>query len=69
MHALQPRHIKLKPEEIKKLLEKYNISRSQLPKIRIDDPALPEGCVIGDVVKIERIEEEKIVLYYRVVVP
>ena len=69
MHALQPKHIKLKPEEVKKLIEKYNISRSQLPKIRINDPALPQGCIPGDVIKIERIEEDKIVPYFRVIVP
>lgn len=69
MHVLQPKHIKLKPEEVKKILEKYNISLSQLPKIRVDDPALPQGCVPGDVIKIEREENEKIQSYYRVVVP
>jgi len=67
MHALQPKHIKLKPEEVKKLLEKYNISLSQLPKIKSTDPALPEGSMPGEVIKIERIEDEKIVHYYRVV--
>ena len=68
MHILQPKHIKLKPEEIKKLIEKYNLSLSQLPAIKIEDSALPEGCVKGDVIKIERKEEDKINLYFRVVV-
>ena len=68
MHILQPKHIKLKLEEVKKLLEKYNISLSQLPKIKIEDPGLPEGCTVGDVIKIERKEEEKNHIYYRVVV-
>ena len=67
MHKLQPKHTKLKPEEAKKILEKYNLSLSQLPKIKHDDPALPQGCTPGDVVKIERKEEDKINLYYRVV--
>ncbi len=67
MHALQPKHTKLKPEEVKKLLEKYNISISQLPKIKSTDPALPEGSMSGEVIKIDRIENEKIVPYYRVV--
>ena len=67
MHVLQPKHTKLKPEEVKKLVEKYNISLSQLPKIKSEDPAVPEGCVPGDVLKIERKEEDKIYLYYRVV--
>ena len=68
MHVLQPKHTKLKPEEVKKLLEKYNIALSQLPKIRVNDLGLPEGCVIGEVIKIERKDGEKINLYYRVVV-
>jgi len=67
MHILQPKHIKLKPEEVKKLLVKFNISVSQLPKIKSDDPAAPEGCVQGDVLKVERKEEDKINTYYRVV--
>ena len=69
MHALQPKHTKLKPEEAKKLLDKYNISLSQLPKIKSTDPALPEGCMPGEVIKIERIESDKVVPYFRVVVP
>lgn len=68
MHILQPKHSKLKPEEVAKLLEKYNISLSQLPKITISDPALPAGCEAGDVIKIERKEESKINEYMRIVV-
>ena len=68
MHILQPKHTKLKSEEVKKLIEKYNISFSQLPKIKKDDPALPEGVEIGDVFKIERKDEGKNIIYFRVVV-
>ena len=68
MHILQPKHSKLKPEEVKKLVEKYNITVSQLPKISSKDPALGEGFVQGEVLKIERKEEGKSVVYYRVVV-
>ncbi len=68
MHILQPKHIKLKPEEVKKLLERYNISLSQLPIIKLGDPGLPEGTNKGDVLKIERKDDEKINVYYRVVV-
>jgi len=57
----------LKPDEVKALLEKYNISLSQLPKVKHDDPALPQGCMVGEVVKIERKEEDKTYLYYRVI--
>lgn len=66
MHALQPKHTKLKADEVKKLLAKYNISLSQLPKIKVDDPVLPEGTSPGEVFKIERKEGDKINVYYRV---
>ncbi len=67
MHDLQPKHIKLKPNEIEELSRKLNISPSQLPKIKSDDPALPEGCERGQVVKIVREVEGKARSYYRVV--
>ena len=67
MHILQPKHTKLKPEEVKNLLEKYNISLAQLPKIKIGDPALHENAITGEVVKIERKEEDKTHIYFRVV--
>ena len=74
MHILLPKHSKLKPQEANELLKKFNISVAQLPKISIIDSALPEGCNIGDIVKIERKEENEqkgeinINLYFRVVV-
>ena len=70
MHILQPKHIKLKEKEAEELLEKLNISKAQLPKILSSAPGLPEGCSVGDIIKIERKEpeSEKINLYYRVVV-
>ncbi len=67
MHALQPKTTKLKPQEVKDLLKKYNISISQLPKIKSTDPALQEGTAPGEVIKIERKEEDKVQTYYRIV--
>ncbi len=67
MHILQPKHIKLKSDELQTLLKKYNISISQLPKIKEDDPCVPENSAKGDVLKIERKEEDKIITYYRVI--
>ncbi|MBS3081251.1 DNA-directed RNA polymerase subunit H [Candidatus Pacearchaeota archaeon] len=68
MHILQPKHTKLKPEEVERLISELNISLVQLPKIRINDPALPEGCNVGDVIRIERkTEEGKKSFYYRVI--
>ena len=64
MHVLQSKHSKLNEKDVIQLLEKLNISKAQLPKILSSDPGLPEGCQIGDVIKIERKEET----FFRVVV-
>jgi len=68
MHILQPKHIKLNKEESEKLLSWLNISKAQLPKILLSDPALPNNCELGDIIKIQRKEGDKIKIYYRVVV-
>jgi DNA-directed RNA polymerase subunit H (RpoH/RPB5) len=68
MHVLQPKHIKLNEKEAEKFIEKLGISKNQLPKIFSSDPALPEGCQRGDIIKIERKEGDKINEYFRVVV-
>lgn len=68
MHILQSKHSKLNEKDSEKLLKDFNISKSQLPKILSTDPALPEDCILGDVIKIERKDGDKINLYYRVVV-
>jgi DNA-directed RNA polymerase subunit H len=64
MHVLQPKHTKLNTDEADKVLAKFNIALAQLPKISKKDPALPEGCDTGDVVKISRADED----YFRVVI-
>ena len=70
MHILQPKHVKLKEKEVEELLDRLNISKAQLPKILATDPALPEGCEIGDIIKLERKDPEmdELVFYYRVLV-
>jgi len=68
MHILQPKHFKLSEKDSKELLERLNISKSQMPKIYSNDPALPEGCQVGDVIKVERKDGDKIYFYFRVVV-
>ena len=68
MHILQPKHTKLSEKQAQEILEKYNVSKAQLPKILSSDPALPEGCSVGDMVQIERKEKDKVNLYFRVVV-
>jgi len=70
MHYLQPKHSKLSKEEKTKLLAKLNISLSQLPKIFQSDPAIiNSNFEIGDIIKIERKDEEgNVQEYLRVVV-
>lgn len=68
MHIFQPKHSKLNKKEEQELLETLNISKTQLPKIKSTDPALPEGSVIGDIIKIERKDDDEINNYYRVVI-
>lgn len=67
-HILQPKHTILKQEDVEKILQKYNVSLAQLPKIKITDPAIPEGSNVGDVIKIERKDESGTHIYYRVAV-
>jgi len=67
-HILQPKHTKLSKKEGEELLKNLNVSKAQLPKIYADDSGLPEGCEVGDIIKIERKSEDKTSYYYRVVV-
>ncbi len=68
MHILQPKHNKLNEKEAEELLVRLNISKAQLPKMLFTDPCLPEGCIVGDIIKIERKEGDKVNTYFRVVV-
>ena len=68
MHILQPKHSKMSEKEAKEIFKKYNVSSTQLPRIRIADKALPAGIKVGDIIKIERKGESGKTLYYRVVV-
>jgi len=55
MHNLVPKHTILTEEEAKEVLEKYNISAFQLPKMYVTDKvAIRIGAKAGDIVKIER---------------
>jgi DNA-directed RNA polymerase subunit H len=54
-HILVPKHERLEQEEKKQILEKYNVSIKQLPKIKRKDPAIKDMDVeVGDVIKITR---------------
>ncbi|KDS92145.1 DNA-directed RNA polymerase subunit H [Halorubrum saccharovorum] len=53
-HELVPDHVLLEPEEVDEVLAEYDVKRTNLPKIKRTDPALPDEAEVGDVVKIVR---------------
>jgi DNA-directed RNA polymerase subunit H len=54
-HVLVPKHDKCSEKEKTEVLEKYNISLKQLPRISKKDPAIVHLDVeAGDVIKITR---------------
>ena len=69
-HTLVPEHSIVKDEsEIDEVLREYDIRRTDLPKIKRTDPALPEDAATGDVIRIvrdSRTTEQAVV--YRLVV-
>ncbi len=69
-HELVPDHVLLDdPEEVDAVLAEYDVKRTNLPKIKRTDPALPDEAEVGDVVKIVRNSRttEKAVVYRLVV--
>ena len=68
-HTLVPEHTVLDDDVIEDVLAEYRIDRTDLPKIKRKDPALPDDAAVGDVVKIvrdSRTTDEAVV--YRLVV-
>lgn len=68
-HILVPVHTKLNKTETEEVLNKYNITKIQLPKILLTDPGIahlkPE---VGDIIMIERKSKTRgESVYYRVV--
>jgi len=53
-HQLVPEHRVLEELELEEVLAEYSIDRTELPKIRNGDPALPAEAAPGDVVEITR---------------
>ncbi|MFP4590557.1 MAG: DNA-directed RNA polymerase subunit H [Halobacteriales archaeon] len=53
-HTLVPEHRVMEEAEVDELLSEYDVDRTDLPKITANDPALPEGAGVGDVVEIVR---------------
>jgi DNA-directed RNA polymerase subunit H len=54
-HELVPEHTVLDdPDRVDEVLSEYNVSKTNLPKITVSDPALPDEAEPGDVVEIVR---------------
>ena len=54
-HDLVPKHILLKPNEAKEVLERYHIKPFQIPYVKSTDPAVRAiGAKPGDIVKVIR---------------
>ena len=53
-HALVPEHELLSESEVEDVLEEYGAKRTDLPKIKVSDPALPDEADVGDVIRITR---------------
>jgi len=69
-HRLVPKHTVLTEERKQEILDQYNISPGQLPRIRLSDPAVKQiAAKVGDVVEIERISPTAGITYaYRYVI-
>ena len=69
-HELVPDHVLLDdPEDVEAVLAEYDVKKTDLPKIKRTDPAIPDDAEVGDVVKIirnSRTTDEAVV--YRLVV-
>jgi DNA-directed RNA polymerase subunit H len=53
-HELVPEHRILDEEDLDDVLAEYDIDRTDLPKIKRTDSALPDGAEVGDVIEIVR---------------
>jgi DNA-directed RNA polymerase subunit H len=53
-HELVPDHSVLDEAELEDVLAEYDIKKTDLPKIKRTDSALPDDAEVGDVVKIVR---------------
>ena len=53
-HELVPDHNVLDDAEIEDVMEEYNIRKTDLPKIKRTDSALPDDAEVGDVIEIVR---------------
>ncbi len=69
-HSLVPEHTKLTEEEAKKVLNEFNITKDEIPKILLSDAAIEKlDPEYGDIIKIVRKSQTNTnTTFYRVVV-
>ncbi len=53
-HDLVPEHNLVDEDDLAGVLDEYDIDRTDLPKIKKTDPALPDEAGVGDVIEIVR---------------
>ncbi|MBV0902544.1 DNA-directed RNA polymerase subunit H [Haloarcula salina] len=53
-HDLVPDHSVVDEADLEAVLEEYDIKKTDLPKIKRTDKALPDDAEVGDVIRIER---------------
>ncbi|WP_435361379.1 DNA-directed RNA polymerase subunit H [Haloarchaeobius sp. DFWS5] len=53
-HEMVPEHTIVDEDELSEVLSEYNIDRTDLPKLKRNDPALPDDAETGDVIKVVR---------------
>jgi DNA-directed RNA polymerase subunit H len=53
-HELVPEHSIVDEERLDEVLDEYDVDRTDLPKIKRTDPALPDEAEVGDVIRIVR---------------
>jgi DNA-directed RNA polymerase subunit H len=53
-HELVPEHTLVEDDTLDEVLEEYDVRRTDLPKIKRNDPATPADVEVGDVVKVVR---------------
>ncbi|WP_435334783.1 DNA-directed RNA polymerase subunit H [Haloarchaeobius sp. TZWWS8] len=53
-HEMVPEHTIVDEDELTDVLEEYDIDRTDLPKLKRNDPALPDDAEPGDVIKVVR---------------
>ena len=53
-HDLVPEHTVVSEDDLAAVLDEYDIERTDLPKIKRTDPALPDDAEVGDVIEVVR---------------